>query len=321
MKAWSTTTAHELPPDKEELLHKALRLEWLSLIYFTSAIALTAVVMGQSQAMKTAWFDDMLGLIPPLAVIVAARIRARPPDQRHPYGFHRSVSIAFLAGAAALLALGLALVVDSALTLVRAEHPTIGGVELLGRQVWLGWPMIAALLYSTIPTIFLGRIKVKLAAELHDKALHADATMNRDDWLSGAAAILGVLGIALGWWWADAVAAIVIALDIVHDGLTSLRTVLGDLMDRYPREVSDKHYDPLPAALQQAIERLPWVRGAAVRLRECGHVYFGEAFILPRDELQPLARVREVQQLAHDLDWRLHDLTVQLVDRDTRGPA
>lgn len=320
MKAWSTTAAHELPPAREQLLKKALRLEWSSLVYFSTAIAFTAVVMGQSQAMKTAWFDDMLGLIPPLAVIIAARVRQRRPDAHHPYGFHRSVSIAFLVGAAALLALGLVLTLDGVQTLARGEHPTIAGIDLLGHQVWLGWPMIAALLYSTVPTIFLGRVKVKLAAALHDKALHADATMNADDWRSGAAAIVGVLGLGLGWWWADAVAAILIALDIVHDGVTSLRTVIGDLMDRCPRDVADHHFDPLPGALQQAIEQLPWVRGAAVRLRECGHVFFGEAFVLPHDEHDPLARVREVQKLAYALDWRLHDLTVQLVDRPEPDP-
>ncbi len=34
---------------------------------------------------------------------------------------------------------------------VLAEHPTIGTVMLFGHTVWLGWLMIAALLYSAVP--------------------------------------------------------------------------------------------------------------------------------------------------------------------------
>lgn len=37
---------------------------------------------------------------------------------------------------------------------------------------------------------------------MHDKVLHADAKMNKADWMTAAAALVGVLGIGLGWWWA-----------------------------------------------------------------------------------------------------------------------
>jgi hypothetical protein len=40
---------------------------------------------------------------------------------------------------------------DSAMVLVRFEHPAIGLIELFGQQVWLGWLMIGALLYSGLP--------------------------------------------------------------------------------------------------------------------------------------------------------------------------
>lgn len=43
--------------------------------------------------------------------------------------------------------------------------------------------------------------------------------------------MVGVLGIGFGLWWADAVAASVICLDILHDGVRNLRTVVADLLD------------------------------------------------------------------------------------------
>ena len=312
----TATRGGELPPERARAMRRAVRLEWISVVYFSTAIGFTALVMGQSQAMKTAWVDDILGLVPPISILVAARIRRRPPSEAYPYGYHRCVTIASLCGAVALLGLGVMLLVDGAVTLIAGERLTIGDIELLGRRVWLGWPMIAALLYSCIPTFFLGRIKHRIALALHDKALASDAMMNRADWMAGVAAILGVLGLGYGYWWADAVAGMLIALDISRDGVGELRCVVGDLMDRRPRDIDDRDWDPLPRALEHALAALPWVERVTVRLREHGHVYFGEVDIRPRDEAEPLRRIREARACARALDWRVQGVSVQLVDAD-----
>lgn len=309
----------EMPPDQARAMQRAVRIEWISVVYFVTAIAFTALVMGQSQAMKTAWVDDMLGLVPPVSILIAARVRRRAPDAAYPYGYHRCVTIASLCGAVALFGLGLMLLVDGAVTLIGGERPDIGDVRLFGHSVWLGWPMLVALLYSSVPTFFLGRVKHRLARVLHDKALASDALMNKADWMAGLAAILGVVGVGLGYWWADAVAGMLIALDIGHDGVANLRTVIGDLMDRQPRDIDDRDWEPLTRELTAALERLPWVLRAAVRLREHGHVFFGEVDLVPLDQAEPLRRTREVRALARALDWRIQDVCVQLVDGDDHG--
>jgi divalent metal cation (Fe/Co/Zn/Cd) transporter len=98
----------------------------------------------------------------------------------------------------------------------------------------LGWLMIAALAWSAVPSVFLGRAKLPLASQLHDKVLYADAKMNRANWLTAGAAIVGVLGIGAGLWWADGAAAIIISLDITRDGFTNVRAAVADLMDSRP---------------------------------------------------------------------------------------
>jgi cobalt-zinc-cadmium efflux system protein len=59
--------------------------------------------------------------------------------------------------------------------------------------------MIAALTYSVIPPMILGRMKLPIASELNDKALHVSAELNKGDWLSGIAGVLGILGIPYGF--------------------------------------------------------------------------------------------------------------------------
>ena len=129
-------------------MRRAVRLEWLTLAYLLSAVFFIYLTLGASQAMKTAWFEDIPSLIPPAVFLVASRYRHRDPDGRFPYGFHRVVTIAFLCAAVALFAMGAFLLWDSVTALLSFEHPSIGTVRLFGTPIWLGWLMLPALVWS-----------------------------------------------------------------------------------------------------------------------------------------------------------------------------
>jgi cation diffusion facilitator family transporter len=304
---------YELPPEREQLNRKAVRLEWWTLAWMTSIIVVIYVTMGNSQAMKAAWIEDLLSFVPPVAFLIASRFRNREPTERFPYGYHRSISIAFLCAATALLTMGGYALFDSAMKLVRREHPTIGSVEIFGLSVWLGWVMIAALLYSGIPPVILGRMKLRVAAELHDKALHADADMNKADWLTAVAGIVGVVGIGVGWWWADPVAALFISVEIVRDGVKNMRRVVEDLMDSRPTAVDGK-VEAAPDRLRRRIRELEWVEDADVRIREEGHVFTGEVYVIPKSGTADLPEELErIPELAREVDWRMYDLVVMPV--------
>lgn len=305
-------TGFELPPEKARIARRACLLEWATIGFFVTAVTAVYLTMGSSQAMKAAWIEDMLAFIPPIAFLVANRIRYRQPNERFPYGYHRAVAIGFLISAFALLTLGGYIVYDSSMKLISFEHPPIGVVQPFGAPIWLGWLMIAALLYTLGPAVILGRLKLPLASSLHDKILYADAEMNRADWMTAGAAILGILGIRFGLWWADAVAALAISVSIVNDGIKSLGAAVGELMDKRPRTVDDSADDPLQARIETELRRLSWVKDVRVRLREEGHVFYGEAAIVPSTIDDPVGRIEEAAEKAQSLDWRMHDLVVSL---------
>jgi divalent metal cation (Fe/Co/Zn/Cd) transporter len=56
--------------------------------------------------------------------------------------------------------------------------------------------MILALAWSAIPSVFLGRAKLPLAAQLDGKVLYTDAKMNKANWLTAGAAIVGARHLA-----------------------------------------------------------------------------------------------------------------------------
>jgi cation diffusion facilitator family transporter len=308
------STHHELPPGKHEKLVKAARLEWFSILYLITAIVLLYFTLGSSQAMKAAWVEDILGLTPPIAFLVASRVRRRAPNDRFPYGYHRATAIAYLCASVALLALGAFILYDSASKLLKFEHPPIDLVKPFGDQpIWLGWLMLAALAYSAVPQVILGRLKQPLAKELNDKVLYADAEMNRADWMTAGAAMAGVIGIGFGLWWADSVAASIISVDIVRDGWKNLRVAVGDLMDKEPTVIDDSRADPLPLWIKNELMLLDWVKDAEVRLREGGHVFMGEAFVVPVDNDDLVGRLERANHHLLDLDWRLHELVISPV--------
>ncbi|CAN5622086.1 hypothetical protein BH24ACT14_BH24ACT14_04130 [soil metagenome] len=173
--------------------------------------------------------------------------------------------------------------------------------------------MLPALLWSALPAAALGRAKLPLAEALHDKVLHADATMNKADWLTAGAAMIGVLGIGLGLWWADAVAAAVISLDILRDGVTNLRAVVADLLDSEPTTVDHSGPEALPQVVEQRLRSYPWVADVEVRMREEGHVFFGEAFVVPADDADLPTKIEQAVAEVLASEWRLHDLVIMPV--------
>ncbi|MBW3097277.1 cation transporter [Pseudohoeflea coraliihabitans] len=308
-----------LPQDLEEKLRRARRLEWWTLIWMVSIVVLIYLVMGNSQAMKSAWIEDMLSLIPPILFLVTARIERVPPNRKYPYVLHRAGTLAFALAAAALSVMGGYLVYDAASVLLRQEHPTIGSMQLFGTQVWMGWLMMAALVYSVVPPVVLGRRKAKLARPLQDKVLHADAQMNAADWKTGLAGILGLTGIAFGLWWADAVAAGLIGFDILKDGLKSLRTSVAELLDGAPRQLDNNANQQVVDQLNQRIaedRHLP-AGAVEVKIREAGrylHVVLGSDTALRPDPA-------EAERLFGPHAWRVVTLAGSLEAEDRRPLA
>lgn len=306
MSTWQGRT--ELPERQSAALGRAVRLEWITLGFLVVTVTAVFLVMGNSQAMRAAWVEDLLSFIPPLAFLLAVRLVARPPSNNYPYGYHRSIGVAHLVAAVALTAMGSFLIYESATSLFKREHPPIGTVEIFGTSIWLGWLMMVVMAVTTIPPVIVGRIKIRLARELHNKVLYADADMNKADWMTAIGSIVGVAGIGLGFWWADAAAALFIALSILRDGLRNMRGAITDLMDTAATTFDEEGPHPLAGEVRQYLRSLPWVDDAGIRMRDQGQVFHVEAFVVPASGADlSLDLLAEARSGCAGLDWKLRD--------------
>ena len=72
----------------------------------------------------------------------------------------------------------------------------------------------------------------------------------------------------------------------------------------------------MPDRVRDLLRGMDWVADAAVRMREEGHVFMGEAFVVPRPGAGDLVRrLGQAAEAAKALDWRMHELTIMPVER------
>ncbi len=302
------------PDSIRETLFAAERLEWMTLFWLALIVLVMGWAMGGSQAFKTAWIEDVLSLMAPASFLIARHFEKKPVSEGFPYGYHRAASLAFFFSSAALFVIGAWLLYDGAMSLIKAEHPTIGSRLYFGMQIWSGWIMIGALVFSVIPPVILGRRKLRLAEKLHDKVLYVDAQTNSADWQTGLASIAGILGIGLGLWWADAAMAILISLSIIKDGYGALKKATISLLDGMPRAL-DCHDISEEALLLKARLQHDFP-GTAVQIRETGR--FFRVCVQP-EETRILPKSLRERFMPGD-DWRLTEVGIALRNHADHEP-
>jgi cation diffusion facilitator family transporter len=301
----------EFPPEVEACYRKARRLEWFTVFYISSAAFFLYLTMGSSQAMRTSFFEDVISLVPAIAFLIGTAVARRGAHRDFPYGRHRATSIAHLTAALALCMMGGFLLFEAIMSYMTGAKATIGGFNLFGHMVWGGWPMLAALVYTGVPSVILGRMKLKLAPKMHDKVLFADAQMMKADWMAEGATAIGVIGTGFGLWWLDPLAAALVSADILKDGVGTLKTAVSDLIDRRPQKADNSGPEEVPAELERFLLDLDWIEDVKVRLRDEGHIFIGEAFVVPRADTPDLvAKLESAGEQAKSLNWRVQELVL-----------
>lgn len=302
-----------LPQNLQADYHRAIRLEWITVIYLVSVAVVMYLASGNSQAMEAAWIEDVVSIFPAIAFLIASKIHQKPATDRFPYGFQKAFTVAFVGAAIALLVLGLYALSTSIIALVKAEHPSIGTFSLFGKEYWLGWLMLAALMYSCLPAIILGRMKLPLAKRLHEKVLYVDSHAQKADWLTATGGMIGVIGIGFGIWWLDAVVAIAISSSIVYDGITRTRDSMKDLLEEIPTTTDNKKIHHLVDEVIRTSLQCEWVSDVRVRLRESGMVFVGEVLVVPKHSDHLIERAATLRNKLIALDWKISDVVISPV--------
>lgn len=194
--------------ERTQSVRRGKLLEYATVGYNTleGVIAIGAGVIAGSAALVGFGFDSAIEVISGITLIWRLHSDA---DEAQREGVEqralRIVGISFLLLAAYIT-------FDAGKALIRREPPdgSLIGIALAG--------------ISLIVMPLLVRAKRKVAREIGSAALDADATQTAlCTWLSAILLAGLLLNAALGWWWADPVAALVMVPIIVREGLEGMR--------------------------------------------------------------------------------------------------
>lgn len=240
----------------------------------TVAKAAVGVTTG-SLAILSEAAHSFIDFIATVMTYAAVRISGRPADEEHHYGHGKFESIAALAETALLFVLSGAVIWEAIKRLMGEGHAVEATLAAFG-----------VMIVSVVVDFFRARLLYRVAAETSSEALEADALHFSSDMWSSLAVLVGLAGVMFGYQWADAAAALVVAVFVLLAGWRLGRRTLDTLLDAAPAGVAEHFRD--------IADRIPGVVAVEnVRVRKVGQDIFAELIIgvsrtLPIDRIAAL---------------------------------
>lgn len=172
----------------------------------TGLIELVIAVLSGSVALLGDALHNLSDVWTSALVFVGFRASRKPATERYPYGYERAEDLAGIGVAAVIWVSAVVAGAESVAKLLR--H---------GATHHVGWG-IAAAVVGIAGNQLVAHYKLVVGRRIQSATMIADAKHSWLDALSSAGALLGLVGVAVGWPWADAVAGIVVTGFICHVG-------------------------------------------------------------------------------------------------------
>ncbi len=223
----------------------------------TVAKAIVGVMTG-SLAILSEAAHSLIDFAATVMTYIAVRMSGKPADEEHHYGHGKFESLAALLETALLFVLSGVVIYEGIKRLLGDEHAVEATI-----------PAFVVIGASIVIDFFRARILNKVAHETSSQALEADALHFSSDLWSSLAVLIGLAGVAFGVKWADAAAALVVAILVLFAGWRLGRRTIDTLLDTAPPGVADQ--------VTRIARRVPGVVGIdGVRVRQVGPDQFVE---------------------------------------------
>ncbi len=241
---------------------------------------------------------SLIDLSATLLTYFAVRVSGKPADAEHQYGHGKVESVTALAETALLFALTAVVIFEATQRLIGAQAHAVEATAAA----------FVIIVGSIAVDFFRARTLKRIAKATSSEALEADALHFGSDMWSSVAVLIGLCGVAFGYPWADAAAALVVAVFICIAGWRLGRRTINTLTDTAPAGVSER---------VAAIARLePGVVAVErVRARPAGAVLFVDLGIGVSRTL-PLDRVAAItERLSRDVRAELPNAEVTITTK------
>jgi cation diffusion facilitator family transporter len=242
-------------------------IKWSFLILMATGLIQAGIVaLSGSVALLADTVHNFGDAFTTLPLWIAFGLARKSPSRRFTYGYGRVEDLAGLIIVVVILASAALAGYESALRFMNPREVSHLAVVALAAVVgFVGNEVVA-------------QFRIRVGKRIKSAALEADGKHARVDGLTSLGVLAGVLGIRMGWAWADPLVGILITLVIVHIAWDSGKTVIPRLLDAVDPEVVDR--------VKEILQRQADVEDVSdIRMRWLGHRMLAEANLAVAPEL------------------------------------
>ncbi len=278
---------------------RALKVSLIALLV-TAVFQLIIVAISGSVALLADTLHNFSDAFTAIPLWLAFTLARRPRNDRYTYGYGRAEDLA-----------GVLIVVMIFLSAIEVFQQSIE--KLLHPQPVsnLGWVAAAAII-GFIGNEAVAIFRLRIGREIESAALVADGLHARTDGFTSLGVLAGVIGVALGWPWADPLVGLVIGLVILSVVWQAARDMWYRLMDAIDPAVGQ--------SLVETTQRVPGVLAVReVTVRWLGHRQRAELNINVAADLSIVQGHQIAEVVRHDLFHALPALADVVVHVDPEG--
>jgi len=206
----------------EDILKQKTRVTYVGALVniFLTVIKVSVGILGQSASLIADGIHSLSDLVSDLFVIIAIKLGSREADHEHPYGHRRFETMATVLLGMGLVVIAVGIAWDATERLLHPENLLIPNKDTLG---------IA--LVSILANEWLFQYTKRVGEETRSKLLLANAWHHRSDAFSSVVVLIGIGAVLLGFSYADAFAAVIVAIMIAKMGVSLVLESINELVD------------------------------------------------------------------------------------------
>jgi cation diffusion facilitator family transporter len=204
---------------------KVAGLSVLAAVFLTSFKFVVAILTGSLGLLSEALHSG-LDLVAAVITFFSVRLSDKPPDKEHNFGHGKIENFSALVETILLF-------VTCIWIIYEATHRLVTGRTEIEVNIW-SYIVVGT---SILIDISRSRVLYKAARKYRSQALEADALHFSTDIWSSAVVMLGLICAQFGFFFADPVAALIVALIVFFISYRLGKRSMDVLLDKAPREV------------------------------------------------------------------------------------
>ena len=208
--------------DAEQILKIKSRVTYVGALVniFLTIIKIGFGVFGQSAALIADGIHSLSDLVSDFFVIIAIKLGSREADHDHPYGHRRFETMATVLLGAGLVVIAGGIAWDASERLLDPAKLLIPNKDTMGIAV-----------VSILANEWLFHYTKRVGEKTRSKLLLANAWHHRSDAFSSIVVLFGIGAVLIGYPFADAVAAVIVAIMIAKMGIGLVLESIYELVD------------------------------------------------------------------------------------------